>query len=135
LFSMNFGDADLVREITHFRFAIPGEDIDELELMLRTEVLNKGTSFGPRRIAQSECRSKLAVYDEDAFEATGDRRKVRGAGDVLRKELAAAGELNLVTADGSAQSLTGRLVHMRCLLEVKPFRFRRCEDGPGQRML
>src|SRR6266542_3414767 len=103
--------------------------------MLGPEMLNKGTSFGTRRIAQSECRCKLAVDDDDAFEATRDRRKVLGAGDVLRKKLPAVGELNLVTGDRSAQSLTRRLAHMRCLLKVKSFRFRRCEDGSSQWML
>jgi hypothetical protein len=57
-------------------------------------MLNKGTSFGPRRVAQSEGRCELAVDHDDAFEATGDGRKMLGAGDLLRKEFAAAGELN-----------------------------------------
>ena len=121
---MNFGDADLLGEITDFRFTIPGKDHDALELMLRPEMLNKGMSFGTRRIAQSECRREPAVDDHDAFESTRHRRKVLGAGDVLRNEFAAAGDLNLVTGDRSSQSLTGRLTHMRGLLEVKAFRFR-----------
>ena len=97
-------------------------------------MLNKGTSFGARRIAQSECRCELAVDYDDAFESTRDRRKMLGARNLLSNKFAAAGNLNLMTGDRSAQSLTGRLAHMRRLLEAKPFRFGRGENGSGQWM-
>src|SRR5436190_20920400 len=132
---MNFGNADLLGEITHFRFAIAGKDHDTLELMFRAEMLNKGTSFDTRRVAQSKSRGKLAIDYDDALETTGDRRKMLGTRRLLRKQLAAAGDLNVVTADSSSQSLTRRFAHVRCLFEVKPFRFGGGEDGSGQWML
>src|SRR5512133_349194 len=135
LFRMNFRNADLLGQITHFRFAIAGKDHDALKLMFWPEMLNKRTSFGTRRIAQPEGRGKLPIDYDDTLETTGDRWKMLGAWRLLRKQLAAAGDLNVVTGDGSSQSLTRRFAHVRCLFEVKPFRFGGGEDGSGQWML
>jgi hypothetical protein len=83
LLGVNFADANLFSQITDFRFTIAGDDHDVLELMLRSEVLNKETSFGSRRIAQSEGRGELAVDYYHAFQSTGKRRKLFGLGYVL----------------------------------------------------
>ena len=124
LLRVNFFDADLLGQIADFRFAIPGNDHDALEVMFRSQVLNKRMPFGSRRIAQAERRRETAIEHDHAFEPTGERRKVLGAGNLLRNEFAAAGNLNLMTADRSSQSLTGRLAHLRRLLKVKAFLFR-----------
>src|SRR4026208_486883 len=100
---MNFGNADLLGEITHFRFAIAGKDHDTLELMFRPEMLNKGASFDTRRLAEAKSRGKPPLDDDDTRETTGDRRKMLGTRRLLRKQLAAAGDLNVVTADRSSQ--------------------------------
>src|SRR5213079_1423237 len=103
---------------THFRFAIAGKDHDTLELMFRAEMLDKGASFDTRRVAQSKGRGKLAIDYDDTLETTGDRWKMVGTWRLLRKQLAATGDLNVVTGDGSSQSLTRRFAHVRCLFEV-----------------
>src|SRR6187549_3554115 len=97
--------------------------------MLWPKVLNKGTALGSRRIAQLEDRCKFIIDHDDAFEAASCWRKILCGGDLLRKQLASAGDLNLTTRDRSSQSLTRRLAHTGCLLEMKPFGSRRREDG------
>jgi hypothetical protein len=103
--------------------------------MFRPEMLNKRTSFDTRRVAQSKSRGKLAIDYDDTLETTGDRRKMLGTRRLLRKQLAAAGDLNVVTADSSSKSLTRRFTYVRRLLEVKPLRFGRGQDRSGQWML
>src|ERR1700757_4509553 len=103
--------------------------------MFRFEMLNERTPFYARRIAQPKRRCESAINHDDAFESTNDRRKMLGAQYLLGNEFPAAGNLNLTTTDRSSQSLTGRLTHTRGLLEKKPFRFGRGEDGSRERML
>ena len=120
---MNFADTNLLREITHFRFPIAGEDHDTLELMFRSQVLNKGTPFCAGRVPQSKCRRESPIDYDDAFQSTNDRWKMLGARYLFGDEFATAGNLNLMTTDRSSQSLPGRLANPGRLLELKRFGF------------
>ena len=103
--------------------------------MLRSEVLDERMSFHPRRITQPKRRRELSIDDDHAFEPANDRRQMLGAGNVLRGELAAAGDLNPTAGHRAAQSLTGSFADLRRLLGSQRLKLGLREDGSGQRML
>src|ERR1700687_4555840 len=70
-----------------------------------------------------------------ALESAADRRELIGASELLRGELAAARDLQLMAGNGSAQALARLFAHLRDLRDRERVLLRRREDGSGQRML
>jgi hypothetical protein len=58
---------------------------------------NKGLPFGSGRVVQSKGRRVPAVDDHHTFQAARDGWKLLRAGNSLRDEFIAAGDLNLMT--------------------------------------
>src|SRR5581483_222523 len=131
---MDLGDTNLLREITHFRFAIAGQDHGPSELVFRSEMSNEGTSLGPGRVAKPKRGCEFPIDDDDAFESTTDRWKMLRAWNLFRNKFAAARNLNLMTTDHASQSLTRRFGDPGRLLKLKPWRCCCGENGASKRM-
>src|ERR1700730_13968538 len=54
LLGIDLGDTDLVGKVANLRFAVSGNDHHASEMVLRPQVLYKGTTVGARRIAETK---------------------------------------------------------------------------------
>src|SRR5689334_20215760 len=97
-------------------------------------MLNERPALRSRRIPEAKRRRIAAVDGDDAFESTAVRRDLVKARNRLRCELAAAGDLQLMTGHGAAQALAGILDDRGGLGKLKALR--RCgrEHGSRERM-
>ena len=134
LLRVDFGDAHLLGEVAHLRLAISRHDHHALELVLRAQMLHEGAALRARRIPKAQGRRVALVNHHHAFESTGDRRKLIGAGNFLRDQFVAAGDLQLMPGNGSAQSLARLLANFGGLRKLNPGLLRRRENGARQRM-
>src|SRR6185503_2059116 len=103
LLSVNFTNTDLLREVTHFRFAISGKNHNALELMFRSQVLNERLTFGSRRIAKPKGCDDFSVDYDYAFQSPRDCGQVLAAGGVT--EFTATGDSHLPARYRSSQTL------------------------------
>src|SRR5581483_9648210 len=134
LLRVNLTDPNFLREITHFRLAIAGENHQALELMFRPQMPDKGTPFGTRGIAESKQRCKATIDYDGAFQATDDWWEMLGAGHLFSDDFVAARNSNLMTSDRSSQALPGRFTVARRVLERERFGARCGKESASMRM-
>ena len=128
-------DADEVGEILDFGLAVAGEQHDAVDAMARAEVVDEGDAFAARRVAETVGGGVTIVDEDHAFEAAGGGRKLGGCGRLLDGELLAAGEADLVAADGAAESLARLLADFGGVLKGDFLDAAGADDGFGERML
>src|SRR5687768_13648572 len=87
------------------------------------------------RIPKSQSRRIAMIDDHHALEPATHWRKLIDAGDRLRRELASAGDLQLMARSGAEEPLTRGVAHLRDLRELERVLLGRREDRTGQRML
>ena len=98
-------------------------------------MLHEGMALRSGRITKAQGRRVATVDRHHALESAADRRDLIDAGDLLRRELAAARDLQLMAGHGSAQALAGLFAHFSGLRKLERALRRRREHGSGQGML
>src|ERR1700730_978445 len=135
LLGVDFGDAYLLGEVAHLRLAISRHDHHAREVMLRSQVAHEGAALRARRVPKAQGRRVALVNHHHALESTSDRRKLIGAGNFLRDQLVAAGDLQLITENWSTQALARLFTNFGGLRKLNPGLLRRGENRPRQWML
>ena len=135
LLRVDLGDADLLCEVMDLRLTVAGHDHHARELVLRTQMLHEGAALRARGIAKPQsCR--VALIDHHyAFESTGERGKLIGAGNILRQQFVPACDHQGVAGDGAAKPLARLLAHFGGLGELNASFLRCRENRASQRML
>src|ERR1035437_4973313 len=110
LLCVDFGYAHLLSKVAHLRLPIPRNDHQAREVMLRSQVTHEGVALRARRITKAHGRRVALVNQHHALKATGYRRELISASNFLRVQFVTAGDLYLMTGNGSAKALAGLFV-------------------------
>ncbi len=128
-------DADQVGQVLHFGLAVAGHQHDPIDGVSRAEVIDEGDAFAAGRVAEA-VRGGVAIVDEDdAFESAGRGRELGGCVGLFDGKLFAAGEANLVAADGAAEPLPWLLADLGDFLKCGVLFVAGTDDGFGKRVL
>src|SRR5215831_12981 len=94
-------------------------------------MLDEGPALFSRRVVKAQRRCVTAVDKDQTFQAARQGRQRK----MLRRDFAAAGDLNSSAFDDAVKSLAGALADMRNWQQGDVFLLCRGHDGGGQRML
>ena len=79
--------------------------------MLGSQMLHEGKALRTWCISKSQSRCITPINCHHAFQATGDWRKLFSPRNIPRDKFVATGDLQLMTGDGSKQSLSRLLAN------------------------